>query len=543
MIALDLARSPRSAALAAAVLGICLAAMMATVSCEPAGDHRTGPDDGPPRLVVVVVVDQLSFPRLERLRSLLSDGLAEILDRGVSFVDAHHHHACTDTAAGHASIATGLHPSEHGIVGNKWYERGGRRVVRSVVGDDGVLSPIRLLAPGLGDWLKESSGSSKVFSVSVKDRAAILLGGHRADGAFWYNPQEGVFETSRYYARRPPRWLRRFNAASPPPEPVWTPLPVPVHQLRGLGLASWRFDLLEDEFSHRLSDTAASPAETAFHRSPFVDVELGRLARELVSENDLGADREVDLLWISFSSPDMISHDFGPDSREYLDALLRLDRRIGELLEFLDDEIGLERVVMALTADHGSGPVPEQGRLGGYPGRRIGPAESECLEGATRVLEGRVDRVTRVGNGIYLDCLVSQPAERKAVESEYASAVESCPAVESVWTRSELQDGKTPDVPFEELYRNAFHPERSPDLLIQFREYFTATEKVLADHGSPYAYDTHVPMVFVGGGAGSRRLPDRVDPVDLAPTLAGWIGIPAPIGVHGIDRSGQVRDP
>lgn len=520
-----------AAALAAALL-------FGALGCQPA------PQPSGPRLILVVVVDQFRGDYLERFDSLWSGGIRRLLDEGAVFTEAHHRHAVTETAPGHASLVTGCHPRRHGIIANYWSDPAAGRRVYSVEDPEHGVSPVRLLEPTLGDWLKERSSRSRVFAVSGKDRSAILLGGHRADAAFWYDEWDGGWSSSDYYPAGGTEWVEQFNARRLADEQLgeaWRPLPVGAERLAAVGVEELDLGPLRPGFPHVYGGLSVAPSEGLYrglYGKPWLDEYLTRFAERLIEAERLGADEWTDLLALGYSSLDAVGHRFGPDSPEVLDVLLRLDLRLGELLEFLDRRIGLANVVVALSADHGVAPVPELGRSGGA---RLSAEGVLCFQRVNGGLEERFGAGRWLLSGPFLDTetIAAAGVERGLVEDEAVRLLTACPGVERVWRRGELGEDAAPDA---RLAANAFHPGRSPDLLVEFAPYFQPTRSA-ATHGSSYRYDTHVPLILLAPGLGPLRDAAPADTVDLAPTLAAMAGLPPP-AVDGVDlgpRLGAVR--
>lgn len=520
-----------------------------------------------PRLVLFLVVDMGAPAQLARHRPLFTGGLARLMDESASFTDAHHLHADTDTSAGHATLATGRHPSGHGIVSNWWLDPGTGAPVYSVEDDEGVTSPRRLLVETLGDWLGRVP-DARVFAASVKDRSAVLLGGHHPEGAFWYDRETGRFTTSTYYTGHhpdagfipgeAPAWVDRFHREHPPAErfgTAWEPLPEVAAAADELGVASLDFGAAGEwyAFPHVPGGMTAVPGEGFYadlYGTPFTDLYLARFAEALLAEEELGADAVTDLLALSFSAPDSVGHRYGPDSLEYADVLVRLDRALGELLEEVDRRVGLERTLVVVSADHGVASAPEIDAARGGPGRRAGAAEALCVQGLEAALARRFGspgplpgtRWLRPGPFFEAAALEARGIERAEAEAAARKYLEACPGVARVWTRSELAVPPLPDDPTAVLFAHSFHPERSPDFVLQLEEgLLPASPMTAASHGSPYPHDTHVPWLVRGAGIAAREIPGRVGTVDVAPTVAALIGLPVPGGLDGVDRSGALR--
>ena len=280
--------------------------------------------------------------------------------------------------------------------------------------------------------------------------------------------------------------------------------------------------------------------------TPFADEWLGGLAVTLVESYELGFDEWPDLLALSFSALDNVGHDFGPNSPEVLDALLRLDRVLGELFAFLDQRLGEGAYLVAFSSDHGVVPLPE---VVGEPARRIGVEEVLCLRRAAAGFAARHGGDPWLGAPWYLDhaALGSDAGRAAAVaaaQAELEARLEACPHVAEVWTANQLAsstaDARTAEPGtaawYEALYRNSYHPERSPDVLLQWQPLFLPRAGSGTTHGSPYAYDTHVPLLLMGPGLAAGEVPDVVLTVDLAPTLATLLDVPIPEEIDGVDR-------
>jgi arylsulfatase A-like enzyme len=501
--------------------------------------------------VLLVVTDQLTYDALERTRPLLTGGLARLLERGASFADAHHAHAVTTTAPGHATLATGADPARHGIVGNSWTDRArGERVYCAWDPDREIYSPIQLRLPTLGDRLRERWPRSKVYAASGKDRAAVLLAGRRGHGAFWFD--DGEWVTSDYYAPRgAPAWLAAFNGRDEPRRllgELWEPLPVAPEAAAAAGVIPADYGAFDAGLPRAFggfSPAADGGFSAAFEVSPFLDQQLAELARSLVEAEDLGADEWPDLLALSFSALDLVGHAYGPHSPEVLDVVLRLDRVLGELLDFLDREVGEDAVVVALSSDHGVAPLPELAGALGVPGRRAGRDDVVCLQRANLELGRRYgEGVDWLDRYLYLDAeaLAEHRLDRAEVAEAAAGLLERCPGVARAWTWAELGSAQDAEAggsatagagSYRDAYRRSFDPERSPDLLLEVRPYFVPVTTSAATHGSPHPYDTHVPLILAGPGVPAGEVAGRAHTSDLAPTLAVLLGLPPAAGLDG----------
>jgi predicted AlkP superfamily pyrophosphatase or phosphodiesterase len=502
----------------------------------------------PPRLVLFLIIDQARADYFTRFRPALEGGLASILGPAVVFTDAHQRHAITATAPGHASLSTGLYPRHSGIVGNDWFDRSENREVYCLEdpgspvippGSGEGRSPRRLLGTGLGDWMKARWPETRVFSIGGKDRSSALMGGKNADAAFWYDQGTGQWVTSRYYMTDYPGWIQEYHAGRPVESYLgarWETAPLPEPLLASM-------EIEPAPAGERARDAGKSPFEALFD-SPFIEEYLLDFARRLVVQQNVGKDDVPDLLALNFSSVDSIGHDYGPNSPEVLDAFLRLDRELEGFLRFLDEAVGLDRVAIAISADHGVAPLPEYRASRGLPAGRLDPSYYDCIERARKTFEEAFGEANGFADAFYFhrETLAARGVERARAEAFLAKELSSCPSVARVWTRTEIEAGGNGDggrEPELELYRHGFHPDRSPDVYVQ-RETWFLDRRHGTTHGSPYDYDTHVPVIVLWPGVAARTVTTPIATVDLPVTLASLLGIETP-PVDGVDRSGLMR--
>lgn len=522
-------------------------------SCLPAGAQER------PRLVVVISVDQLCQDYLLRFAdNFAEDGLFRRVAReGAAYTQCHHRHAFTVTAPGHAVQLTGAYPETHGIIGNNWFDRVANKDVYccddpsvQIIGlaQGKPMSPRNLRVETVGDVLKLASGGrSKVFGVAIKDRAAILMTGHHADAAFWLD--DNLWVTSSYYRSDLPGYLRVLNEQQA------------IERFRG---QSW--DLLLPRSRYRNQGPDENPWEnppkgftSAFpHKlpapgegkpldfgelvlfSPFGNDLTLEAAREIVLGERLGSDEHPDLLCINFSSNDYVGHAFGPHSLEVEDITYRTDRQLGEFARWLDAHLGPGRWTLAVTADHGVAPIVEYAQQFRLPARRnplgsLGTVR-EKLEARLRqhlpVAPGDKPLVQKVtDNAVYLqqDHPVFQGGDAE-YRLELAQRIArdwllAQPGVAAARTRSELLAGG--GGPLAEQLRRAFNPQRSGDVLYVLEPYCVSGSRGTT-HGSPWHYDTHVPLLLVGCGIRPGRFDRPVSPACLAATVAELVGVNYP---------------
>ena len=496
------------------------------------GFPQSRPAPPKPKLVVAIVIDQFRYDYLTRFRANYSGGIAELLDRGAVFTNARYRQFPTVTAVGHSIFLSGAMPSLSGIIDNQWFDRGLNRQVTSVGDDDTQLlggggpgsSPRRLLASTLGDEMKAASrGNCRVIGISVKDRAAILPSGHAADGAYWFDSRSGGFVSSTFYFKELPEWVRKFNAARPAEAYAnvqWTPL-VP-----GPDYADFR----------KKMPGGGPELYAALEASPYANELVEAFAERAIEAERLGGHAAADLLTVSFSANDYVGHAKGPDSPEVRDMALRVDRSIGKLLAFLNRRVGPGRVVVVLTADHGVAPLPEVLAERKMPGGRQ-PARMvlDAIQGA---LSGRFGEGRWVAGastaGVYLnrDLVASKKLDEAQVEEEAARAARGVPHVLRVYTRALVMAGQAGDDPVGRAVANGFCARRSGDVFVVMEPYWIDSEHGTT-HGSPFDYDTHVPVIFMGPGIKPGRYDGTIAPNDIAPTLATLVGVATPSCAEG----------
>ena len=538
-----------------AVAAIIITAIALTSCASPPPPAAAPFPDDTPRLVLFLVVDQLSQEYLIRMRPLLSGGLGYLLDNGAVFEDAHHNHANTVTGAGHATLVSGCNPRRSGIISNQWYDRSTGAQVYCVQGEQYRRSPSNLLVSTIGDWLKDMDPASKVFAAGGKDRGAVLTGGHQADGALWYDA--GNWVTTGYYTEPP--WLDGFNDRKWLDQffgEMWEPLPVPDEALEEMQIVTLDEGIYQRSFPYAFGSKSLTPNSGFYDgilSSPFSDAYLTELAKTIVVEEDLGGDEHPDFLGLAYHALDYVGHDFGPHSREVLDTILQLDQTLADLFQFVDQRVGLDNVVISLSADHGVVPIPAYRQLVGTAGERSDMDDVACFQTVGRALTERYGDDEWLRAGLYLndDAIAAAGIDRLELEREVAALIGACDAVEHVWTRSELlatepRTATEQPTEGEEYYRqlffNSYYAERSPDFEVQYAPYYLNQMSAGTSHGTPYAYDTWVPFIVVAPGVGARQIGDRAHTTDVAPTLAGLMGIDMPMDLDGRDRSASLRN-
>jgi predicted AlkP superfamily pyrophosphatase or phosphodiesterase len=487
----------------------------------------------PPRLIVLVAVDQGRADYLPQFASRFTAGLKTLMEEGAVFTNAHLDHYPSVTAVGHSAMLTGAPPAISGIIGNDWYVREEKRN-RTSVEDPSTArlgaaeatgsSPHRLMVSTVGDELKMAHPGSRVVSMSFKDRSAILMGGRMADLALWWDTQSGMFVTSTWYGETLPEWVADFNQARP--ADAW------------LG-QEWRA-LTEDgtpgELLKTLPDTPGPRYYGDVYNSAFGNDLLVSLAEAALEHEGLGTRETTDILALSFSCNDSVGHSDGPHSPHVEDITVRTDRAIGRLLEVIERRVGLERVLVILTADHGVAPVPEQMQEWKMPGGRFSresleasaAAALEAAFGPGEWIEGRA------GSALYLNqaLLAEKGLDPAEVERVLARGLEAVAPTWRAYTRTQLLEGRVPPDPWSRRVLVSFHRARSADVEVLLEPYWMSAATGTT-HGTAYSYDTHIPLILMGPGIRPGRYDGSVVLNDLAPTLATLLGIETPSGSSG----------
>ena len=522
-----------------------------------------------PKLAVIISVDQLRGDYLTKFRPYFGEGgFKRLLDGGAEFRDTHYRHSITQTAPGHATILTGVHANVHGVTSNDWTDRVSWEQVNSVEDRDSPLvginpaelgpaaaanpaktgrSPRNLKADTVGDMLKARYGTdSKVFAASNKDRSAILLGGRKGDAAYW--DENGKMVTSRHYREKLPAWVEAFNAERRAQQAfgqTWDRIADPklYDQLQGPDDAVGEYE--GNGFKRTMPKTVTGGKGTitpaffeAFDVSPFSAEFLGAFVERAVKEEKLGRNRATDVLGVSFSQIDSCGHMYGPDSHEIMDSMLRLDRVLARLLDTIDREVGLAHCLIVITADHGVLPVPEQtqAKLGPDAAGRtnlgeVDAAIKQALDAAYGPLGARESWFMRDNSGYHLRPAALAAKNVSAAEAAKVArgAMVALPYMAEVYTREELLAIDPDGTSVASMMRRSYRAESDRDLVFVLKAFFMPGSRAVGTtHGSPYAYDTHVGHLWYGPGILPAVRGERVGVDDIAPTLAGLLGVPVP---------------
>lgn len=532
-------------AVAALVTSLLMASPPKASGQRASNTARTG-GNTVPRLIVLIVVDQMRADYVDRFRADWTGGFHRLLEHGAHFTNAAYPYLGTYTCAGHATVATGALPPVHGIFQNTWYDRElgenipctrDASVEPIVYGGTGYEhGPGRLRVPTFADEMR-AQRSSKVISIALKARSAIMLAGHGGDAVTWLTDAGDGWQTGSPYATSPVPTVRAYLDAHP--------LNVDYGAVWERQLPPARYPELDDgtgeappagwgpTFPHALTGKTNKPDAQfldLWQRSPWADAYVGRFASALVKSIGLGGTARTDILAVSFSSPDLLVHQFGPYSQEARDHYVRLDRTIGRLFTDLDAYVGRDRYVVALTSDHGVADIPEQATQRGEDAGRVSANDIRALidQTLTEVM-GPGRYVARMNStdvyfhpGVY-DRLLAHPRALDAV----THAVSARPGIARVLRSDRVAGQATSNDRLVRAAALSHVPGASGDLLVLTKPgwIYNATGTT---HGSANPLDQRVPIMLMGPGVRPGSYADVVTPADIAPTLASITGITLP---------------
>ena len=532
-----------------------------------------------PRLVLLIAVDQFRYDYLERFGDLFSpNGLRRLLRDGASWTQANYDHTPTYTAPGHGTMMTGAFPAESGIIGNEWIDRASVKRISSVSDEDVKLlgsgdpaevaaSPRKLLSSTVGDELRLiTNDRSRVIGISAKDRSAILPAGRHANAAYWLS-NTGTMASSTYYFEQLPAWVAAFNSSKPADKyfgAKWERLVSESEYVRRAGPDSTPWEKVTaagdtNSFPHTITGGSTAPNQafyTHLDHSPFSNEVLLSFAQEAIVNEQLGQDDDPDVLTVSFSANDYVGHRYGPYSQEAMDAALRVDRQIAKLLDFVQAQVGLANTLIAFTADHGVSPIPEQAAALGLGGARIKSADilaairsaiSARYNPEGKTPDPSADYILKypyfgvstdayINGNLYFnyDALKRDNVDLNEISRVVATAALKITGVARSFTREQLLRGATSITdPIERRVIHGFSPTRSGDVVLIAEPYKYLGDTITATHGSPYSYDTHVPLIIMGAGITPGRYLEPATPADIAPTLSALLRITKPSTATG----------
>jgi hypothetical protein len=534
-------------------------------------------DETMPRLVLQITVDGLRGDLPHRFSGVLGEGgFRYLMEQGVWYANAHYEHANTETIVGHTSLATGTVPAAHGMVGNVWFDREADRLVYNIEDPEQHLlaagadvdakneidptqraakvegrSPANILTSTFSDELAiHFAGKSKVFAVSVKDRGAVPLAGHTGK-AFWFSKAGGAFVTSSYYYDRNPDWVDAWNAGGAVAAYAGTEwnllLPKEMYLFGEADDNAWETDFpgYGRTFPHAYGPGDDKYFTTKLTLSPAGDALTLDFAKTLLVEEKLGQDDVPDYLAVSFSSTDYVGHIFGPSSLESEDNLAHLDRTLAELFAFVDQEVGLENTLIVLSADHGQPEVPGFMQELGFSNAHFFDTESLDKTPAIAALKERFGLGAELIKAffqpyLYLDreLIRAKGLDQAVVEEAVAAELLKFDGVAYAISARALDTSDVPNTLMTRAILKNHHAKRSGDIYVVFEPYVFINDfdglVVASTHGSPWRYDTFVPVVFAGGGIKAAAVSRPVTPYDIAATLAARLHVKPPSGSVGV---------
>lgn len=510
-----------------------------------------------PKLVVGIVIDQMRWDYLTRYYPLFqtNGGFRRMLGEGFSFDNTQIPYVPTVTACGHTCVYTGSVPALHGIVGNNWWDNRLQKGmycsedktvkgVGSKTEEDGQMSPKNMLTTSVCDELRLASNfASKVIGIAIKDRGAILPAGHSANAAYWYESKTGNFISSTYYMNELPGWVQQFNGRKLPDSLYrlgWkTALPAATYPLYSSSddkaYESKPFGKEALGFPYDLSKFVGKDY-SKISSTPWGNTLTAEMAKAAVLAEKLGQGTATDFLAVSFSSPDYIGHSFGPNSWENADDYVRLDQELGKFFQFLDAQLGAKSYTVFLTADHAVAHIP------GYLKENRIPGGLLDMSGMMKDMNLQIKQRYGVDNAIASIMNEQVYLSRKRLDTSKADVMEiknfivqyllKDDNITHAFTNDDVLITPLPKA-IREMYANGFHPSRSGDVSFIPKPGYFIGGSTGTTHGSPFQYDTHIPLLWYGWGIKKGSSNKLVYMTDIAPTVAALLRIQAPSGNVG----------
>jgi len=522
--------------------------LVVAAGMRPSGVMAQAPDRKP-KLIVLLMVDQMRGDYVDKLQGQWSGGLHRLVNDGAWFRQVDYPYFNTVTCAGHATVGTGSLPAVHGMIMNEWWDRARHAEMKCT--EDPTATPIsygkavtgpgdsasNLRVPTLSDELRaQLSPAGRVVAFSLKARAAITLGGHRPDAVAWFD-DSGAWLTSSAFSRGPVTAVADFVKRHPVEDDfgkVWDrSLPRESYRYEDPAVGVHPTEGLTPTFPHALKGSSGHPDGVFYDQwqeSPYSDEYLARMALDVARTMRLGQGSTTDMLAISFSALDKVGHDYGPNSHEVQDVLVRLDRTLQTLLAGLDQLVGSGEYTVALTADHGAPPTPQRTLAQGLSGGHLWTTDMG------RVIDVTLQRTIGPGkyvakmlnNEVYLETgMYERLRSKPAALASVSAALRAMPGVDAVLTRDEIASARTGDDTIVGKLARSYDPERSGDLVVVFAPYWIEGSDATS-HGSPYGFDTRVPLLLMGKGISPGEYLVPSSPADVAPTLAFMAGITLP---------------
>ena len=513
-----------------------------------------------PKLVVGIVVDQMCYEYLYRYYDKFCDGgFRKLMENGTNCRNTVYNYIPTYTGPGHASIYTGTTPSNHGIVGNDWFSRAEGTSVNCVedttvstvgsMSDYGKFSPKRLRANTVTDQLKLTYPDANVISMSIKNRGAILPGGHMSDGSYWYDFNTGSFITSTFFSPELPSWVEKFNGkkyADKYLKQVWEPImDIDAYAESGTDDSPYEHLLPGKETPTFPYDLKAMTNDSLhyglFTSTPFANTFLTDFALAALKNEEIGNDAQTDMLCISYSTPDIIGHAFGPYAIEIEDTYLRLDLELKRLIKAIEEKVGDDEYVLFLTADHAVVPVPQYLTDNQLPGGYFFLDDHMTSLVRKLVLKYGDSMILYEDNlNIYLDkeTISRKGIDLQEVQDYVAKEVLSWEGVKRSFTIDQIYNA-TVDDEWMDMVRKGIHHRESGDVVFILEPgYLPKSEdsegaRKGTSHGSAFSYDTHVPLLWYGKDIPKQEIFRDIDITDIAATLTHMLYLQRPNALTG----------
>lgn len=533
----------------------CIFPVSIIINSLSAQDFKIPPEK--PKIIVGVVVSQMRYDYIQRFWDKLDEnGIKQLVNRGTLCRNTSFNYLFSQQGVGHATIATGTTPSDHGIVGGEWYlylqdriERSTEDLQQKAVGgdfDNGHYSPRNLMSTTFSDELRLSNNfRSKVFAVSMEPPPGIFLAGHTANGSYWFDPRTGNWITSTYYTDSLPRWVNEFNAKQFPGiylKETWNPVfpldqyteSLPDQNKYETGLnGQITFPYILEE----ISEVKRKKLDYSFlNKTPFGNTYTKDFAVNLIVNEGLGADEHTDVLFICLTALENIGSLFGPNSVEVEDAFLRLDREIAHFLSFLDEQVGKENALVFLTSDHGVAQIPA------YLSDNKIPAGYFNHTGAISLLTSALNN--KYGRGewvkayhaqqIYLNHTLIEDSKLSLIEMQdyVAQFMLQFSGVANTITAQTLQTANFTDGVFKKI-QNSYNQKRSGDVIINLKAGWVEKNDASTGGTSSYTYDSRIPLIWYGWKIGRGSITRKIDIIDIAPTISSFLNIAYPNACMG----------
>ncbi|UXX78243.1 alkaline phosphatase family protein [Reichenbachiella carrageenanivorans] len=512
-----------------------------------------------PKLVVGVVVDQMRQEYLYRFANHFGeDGFKRLMNEGFVFKNAHFNYVPTYTGPGHASVYTGTTPRVHGIIANDWYDKYAKQMRYCVQDDEvqgvdcegkiGRRSPKNLKTSTITDELRLfSQNRSKVISLSIKDRSAILPGGHQPNGAYWFDAKSGQFITSTFYRESLPDWLVKFNKKKLAEKymkkgwETYKPIAAYVESARDdRPYESKELGGLKAVFPYDFSEIDKSKNKNELIKyTPYGNQLTVDLALAALTAEDLGRDEVTDILAVSFSSTDYVGHAFGPYSKEVQDTYIRLDLDLARLMKALDEQVGKGQWTMFLTADHAVSEIPAYMAENGHDTDYVN--ETDYLKMVNEKLITTFNSAELIenvrNNQIFLNReeIKNKGLDFKEVKAVLANFLVEMEGITAAFDTQEIANynGDERDI---KLMAAGINAHMSGDVIFAQRAGWLGEwhqKNGGTTHGSGYNYDTHVPMLFYGWGIKNGSSVNYHSVTDIAPSVSMLLNIKLPSGCTG----------